>query len=109
MPYDESLANRIQSHIGSPPGMTVKKMFVGIGFLLNGNMACGDHGQKMIVRLPPDQTAEALAQPHTHVFNLTGKPMKGWVLVEPEGVQGEAELEAWIRRGVDYAASLPAK
>ena len=109
MPYDQELADRIQSHIGIMPGITAKKMFGGIGFLLNGNMACGVSGEDLIVRLPPEQTAERLAQPHTKVFDLTGKPMKGWILVEPPGYASDDDFAAWIRQGVDYAGMLPAK
>jgi hypothetical protein len=65
--------------------------------------------QSMIVRVPAEQTAQTLEQPHTRVFDLTGKPMKGWVLVEAAGVAEDIDLEAWIKRGVEYAASLPAK
>lgn len=112
MPYSQELADRIQERIGSMPGMpgmAVKKMFGGVGFLLNGNMACGVHGQNLIVRLPPEQTAERLAQPHTKIFDLTGKPMKGWILVEPPGYADDDDLAAWIRQGVDYAGTLPPK
>jgi TfoX/Sxy family transcriptional regulator of competence genes len=109
MSYNEALAERIQSRLGSMPGIKAKKMFGGIGFLLNGNMAVGVIDQSMIVRIPAEQTAQTLEQQHTRVFDLTGKPMKGWVLVEMEGVAEEDDLDAWIKRGVDYAASLPPK
>ena len=109
MAYDESLAERIRKQLGKSKGLVEKKMFGGLGFLLNGNMACGVSGSEMIVRLDPAKTDEALARPHTHVFDLSGRPSKGWILVKPEGIATEAALAKWIKIGVDYAASLPPK
>jgi hypothetical protein len=109
MAFDEQLAERIRQQLGKQKGLTEKKMFGGAAFLVNGNMACGVHGNKMIVRLEPDATAKALSRPHTQVFDLTGRPMKGWILVQPEGLTTKAALSKWIQAGVKYASSLPAK
>ena len=84
-------------------------MFGGIAFLLNGNMCCGVHDDELIVRLDPDRTEQALREPHVRVFDLTGRPMKGWVLVAPGGVAADDDLRSWIGQGVKYARSLPAK
>src|SRR6266699_3156457 len=83
--------------------------FGGVAFLLNGNMCCGIHGEEMIVRLNPEETDQALARPHTRIFDMTGRPMKGWILVKPAGVAGEDTLAKWVSVGVSYVASLPAK
>ncbi len=109
MAFDDKLANRIRKRLGKREGLTEKKMFGGIGFLLNGNMCCGVHGPDMIVRLDPAQTDKALSERHTRVFDLSGRPMKGWILVEPKGLATDAALSKWIGLGVEYASSLPAR
>jgi hypothetical protein len=104
MAYDEALAERVRAALGEHPGLTERKMFGGIGFMLNGNMCVGVHGDELIVRLAPERTDEALAQPHTRVFDMTGRPMKGWILVG-----AAADLDVWIAEAAAYASSLPAK
>jgi TfoX/Sxy family transcriptional regulator of competence genes len=84
-------------------------MFGGIAFLLNGNMSVGVHGREMIVRIDPEQADAALAEPHTRIFDLTGRPMKGWIMVEARALSSEKTLARWIGRGTEYAASLPRK
>src|SRR5439155_17714296 len=83
MAFDEKLAGRIRLSLGKRKGLKEKKMFGGIAFLLNGNMCCGVHRTEMIVRLAPEATDQALTDRHTRLFDLTGRPMKGWVLVDP--------------------------
>ena len=109
MAYDEKLAGRIRKLLAKRKAIAEKKMFGGLAFLLNGNMCCGIHGGEMIVRLNPEETDAALAEPHTRIFDLSGRPMKGWLLVEPAGVASESTLAKWVGMGVNYAASLPAK
>jgi hypothetical protein len=109
MAFDEKLAGRIRKHLGKRRGVTEKKMFGGIAFLLNGNMCCGVHKDDLIVRLDPEQTEKALAERHTRVFDLSGRPMKGWLLVAGEGVGTDAALGKWIDVAASYAGSLPAK
>jgi TfoX/Sxy family transcriptional regulator of competence genes len=109
MSYDEALAIRIRKVLEKKPGMLEKKMFGGIGFLLHGNMACGVNKQALIVRAGPEQHAAALARPGARPFDLTGKPMAGWVMVDPEGFSSDKDLNDWINLGVEFAASLPAK
>jgi TfoX/Sxy family transcriptional regulator of competence genes len=109
MPYDTLLATRIRAALGSLPGLEEKKMFGGVGFLIKGNMACGVHKNEMIVRVGPEKSAEALARPHTHVFDMTGRPMAGWVMVAPQGCATESQLKAWVDQGLAFARSLPAK
>ncbi len=109
MAFDDTLAARIRKHLGSRAGLIEKQMFGGLAFLLNGNMACGVHGPELIVRMDPQKTDAALAEPHTRIFDVGGRTMKGWILVAPAGLADERALAKWIRMGMDYAVSLPAK
>ncbi len=109
MAFDEGLAERIRKLLARQKGLTEKRMFGGLAFLLNGNMCCGVHQRELIVRLDPEQAAVALTEPHTRVFDLSGRPMKGWILVEPAGLPEEPALARWLRFGTKYAASLPKK
>jgi TfoX/Sxy family transcriptional regulator of competence genes len=109
MAYDELLAIRMRAALGSLPGLEEKKMFGGTGFLLHGNMACGVIKNDLIVRVGPENHAAALARPHTRPFDFSGRPMAGWIYVAPEGCATEADLNEWIRQGVAFARSLPAK
>ena len=109
MAYNLELAKRVRAQMQGLPTLEEKKMFGGVGYLLHGNMACGVHGEGLIVRVDPENDARLLKKPHTHPFDMTGKPMKGWLIVEAEGCRTEAQLAAWVKEGVDFALSLPAK
>ena len=84
-------------------------MFGGVGFMVQGNMACGVHGDGLIVRVGPEEYQRAVMEPHTRPFDLTGRPMKGWVVVVPEGYASDDDLRTWVQDGVDFALTLPAK
>jgi len=109
MSHDELLATRMRATLGLLPGLEEKKMFGGVGYLVNGNMACGVHKDNMIVRVGREKYAWALAQPHTRPFDMTGHPMTGWVEVEPPGCATESTLKAWVELGLVFAMSLPGK
>jgi hypothetical protein len=109
MAYDELLGLRIRAALGPLPELEEKKMFGGVGFLVNGNMACGVHKAGLIVRVGPGRYAWALAQPHTHLFDMTGHPMSGWVVVDPPGCATQSALQAWVDLGLAFASSLPGK
>jgi TfoX/Sxy family transcriptional regulator of competence genes len=109
MAVDEALAQRIRELLGGTPGLREKRMFGGLSFLLNGNMAVGVHGDELIVRLAPEETDAALARPGVRIFDMTGRPMRGWVLVATEALAEQAALAEWVDRGRDFAASLPPK
>lgn len=109
MAYDEGLAARLRDLIGTKPGLTEKKMFGGLAMLLYGNMAVGVHGEALIVRTDPGQQEQLLAEPGTRVFDMTGRPMKGWLLVDPSGYAEDEDLRRWVARGIGYAKSLPPK
>ena len=108
MAYDLKLAERIRSQLDGIP-VVEKKMFGGIGFLLNGNMACGVNKDNLIVRIDPEKQAALLKKSHAKPFDLTGKPMKGWLLIEAAGVKTERQLNSWVKEGVEFASSLPPK
>ena len=109
MAYDEGLAHRVRDLLAERPGLIEKKMFGGIAFMLQGNMACGVNKEDLIVRVGPEQYEAALATPHARPFDITGRAMKGWVMVGPEGYEADDALEAWVRQGIDFALSLPPK
>lgn len=109
MAFNEHLAWRVRKRLAAQKGLTEKRMFGGLAFLLNGNMCCGVHQRELIVRLNPAQTDIALAEPHTRIFDLSGRPMRGWILVEPAGLADDPALAKWLRFGTTYAASLPKK
>ncbi len=109
MAFDEALAERIRQGLTRRKGIEEKKMFGGIGFLLNGNLLVGVWKDSLCVRLGPDQAEAALLEPHVGEFDITGRPMKGWVLVEPEGVEGDGQVKDWIKRALKFVGKLPAK
>ena len=109
MAYDHKLADRIRATIGEQPELTEREMFGGIGFMLQGNMAVGVIGEELLVRVEKSQTDELLEEPGTRVFDFSGRPMKGWVMVNSEGFTGDQDFQDWLQRGVNYALSLPAK
>jgi TfoX/Sxy family transcriptional regulator of competence genes len=109
MAYDEGLAQRIRELLAGQKALVEKKMFGGVAFMVRGNVACGVSGSDLMLRISPDRTDDALARPHVRPFDLTGKPMKGWVLVAPAGIESDDDLESWVRQGVAFARSLPAK
>lgn len=109
MAYDEGLAQRIRERLEDRADVVEKRMFGGVCWLLRGNMACGVIDERMIVRVGLDEHPRSSALPHTRPFDFTGRPMKGWLMVEPEGYAADADLEAWIAKGTAFASSLPAK
>lgn len=109
MAFDETLAGRVRPLIAKTEGVVEKKMFGGLAFLVRGNMSVGVHGSELIVRIDPAETEQALKEPGTRIFDLTGRPMKGWLMVSASAVDQPQALTRWVQRGVSYALSLPAK
>ncbi len=109
MPYDESLAARVRASLANSSAIDERKMFGGLAFMLNGNMCCcvTEHG--LMVRVGRDAYEDALALPHAGLMDLTGRVMKGWVLVQPVGVATDADATRWVAKGAEFAATLPAK
>lgn len=109
MAFDESLAGAIRDALADKLNIEEKKMFGGVGFLLNGNMLVGVWKTSLIVRLGSDAYEDALRERHVKEFDITGRPMKGWVMVESEGVAEDDSLKNWIERANRFVTTLPAK
>ncbi len=109
MAYDEILVKRIRKVLSRVDGVSEKKMFGGVAFMYRGNMCCGVVGEKMMIRVGPKQYEELLARPHVRKMDFTGRPMKGFIYVEPSGLASEKELRDFVSLGVKYVQSLPAK
>lgn len=109
MAFDEGLAERVRARLGADPGVTEKRMFGGLAFLYEGNMAVGVTGDELMVRVGPDATEAALSRPGTRPFDFTGRPMRGWVVVAASAVSEDETLADWIEQGHAFAASLPPK
>jgi TfoX/Sxy family transcriptional regulator of competence genes len=107
--YNEQLAARVRELLARHDGLTEKRMFGGISFMLRGNMCCGVVRDDLIVRVGPEQHEATLMEPHARPMDFTGRPMKGAVYVGPGGYASDRDLAKWVQRGVDFAASLPAK
>lgn len=110
MPYDEDLANRIRELMADQEGVTERKMFGGLAFLIGGHMSVSASGRGgLLLRVDPVDTDELLAKPHVEPFAMRGRVMDGWVRVAADGVRTTRQLERWVARGVDHARTLPPK
>jgi hypothetical protein len=108
--FDEDLAVRIRDLVRTEHGLTEKKMFGGLAFLIGGNMAISASGQGgVLVRVDPDRSGELAARPHAEVAVMRGREMPGWLRVDADGVRTKAQLQRWVDEGVAYARSLPGK
>ena len=105
---DERLVARVRDLLAGRPGVTERRMFGGVAFMLAGNMCCGVNRDELMVRVDPDREDEALGRPHARPMDLTGRRMRGFVTVRPEGLVGD-HLRAWVERGAERAESLPPK
>ncbi len=109
MSYDESVAERLREAFSTRHDVTEKKMFGGIAFMVSGNMCCGVVNDTLMVRVGSDQYAVALKKPHAREMDFTGKPMKGFVYVAPEGFESDDDLANWVNICLDFVATLPPK
>jgi len=109
MAYDEKLADRVRDQLAPIEQLAELKMFGGIGWTIRGNMCVGVMEDELIVRVGADAYDDALADARTREFDFTGRPMSGWVLVDPSGITTAKNLDRWVARGVDFASSLPPK
>jgi TfoX/Sxy family transcriptional regulator of competence genes len=110
MAYDEDLANRIRELIAMEAGVTEKRMFGGLAFLIGGNMSVSVSGRGgLMLRCDPAETEELRRKPHAGPFEMRGRVMDGWLRVDAEGLGTKRQLERWVARGVSYARSLPPK
>ena len=109
MAYNEEIAARIRTSLEGRPGIIERKMFGGIAFMIHGNMCCGVINDDLMVRVGSDSHEALLVLPHARPMDFTGRPMKGFVFVGPEGINDDGALSGWIGRGVTFAQSLPKK
>lgn len=109
MAYDERLATRVRDVVAGRAAITEKKMFGGLCFLSQGSMFAGIQGDTLMARVGPDRHAEALRRPHARVMDFTGRPMKGFLYIDPEGVAEDDDLRAWIRLCLAFVDTLPPK
>jgi TfoX/Sxy family transcriptional regulator of competence genes len=110
MAYDEELANRIREVVGGEPGLTEKRMFGGLAFLINGNMAVSASSQGgLLLRVDPARTESLVSEPDVRRFEMRGREMDGWLRVDESVVKSKKELRRWAGIGVAYARSLPPK
>src|SRR5579859_5466572 len=110
MAFNEALAGRVRQRLARRKNVEEKKMFGGLGFLLNGNLLVGVRKDSLLVRLDPDEGDDALREPHVSELKIGGRgTMKGWIVVALEGVQGDDQLAGWIERAIKFVGRLPAK
>ena len=110
MAFDEDLARRVREMLDGQPDVAERKMFGGIAFLVGGNMCCGVLGEDLIVRLEPGEAAGLLgSEPGVRPFDVTGRPMRGWLFVAPEATAEDRSLERWVDRAETFASGLPPK
>jgi hypothetical protein len=109
MPFSHALADRIRRVLGVGHGIVEKKMFGGLCFMLDGKLLVGIMGSSLIVRLGPDEAAVALQDDSVRVFDITGRPMKNWVVVEPDGLDSDRQLSDWLERATRFVEGIPAK
>lgn len=109
MPYDEAIDARIKKVVATWKNTSHKKMFGGVCHLLNGNMFCGVYREFLILRLGEEAAADALEQTHVNVFDITGKPMRGWVMVSRAGFESDRTLKSWLDKAAAFVAALPPK
>jgi TfoX N-terminal domain len=110
MAYDLELADRIRAIVAAKPGLTEKRMFGGLAFLIQGNMAVSASSQGgLLLRIDPAKSESLINEPHVRRFEMRGRQMDGWLRVAPESVEADNDLQRWVRHGVTYARSLPPK
>ncbi len=109
MAFDETLAARIRSALSEQTGLTEKKMFGGIAFMINGNMCVGVSNDSLMARVGADKASLAFVDPNIGPFGPTGRPMKDWVLISPAGIEQEADFKGWLQQAVEFTIALPPK
>src|SRR5688572_20606824 len=109
MPYDPGLAHRLEEILENQSGFEQKRMFGGIGWLLNGNMCVGVYKEWLITRVGEKAAAKLFKEKHVKSMDITGKPMKGWTMVAPEGVENDSDLQRHVNTAIEFVATLPSK
>lgn len=109
MAYDQKLAERVRGILADEQGLTERKMFGGVAFMLNGNMCCGVLNREVILRLDPEEADRALRRKHTRAFDMTGRPMRGFVVLTEPGTARSDTLKRWLAQSDAVATALPPK
>ncbi len=109
MGYDEAVASRVRKALGKIDGVSEKKMFGGLAFMVYGNMCCGVLQDKLMVRVGPEAYRPLLSKPFAHEMDFTGKPLTGFLYVEAKGFSTTKDLNFWVKKSLDYVLGLPAK
>jgi len=109
MAHDVELAERVRRALGRTKGITERQMFGGLCFMLDGNMTCGLVGDTLMLRVGPAEYESCLALPHAREMDFTGRPLRGYVYVAPEGIRSPAALQGWIARATRFVSTLPPK
>ncbi|MCO4836495.1 MAG: TfoX/Sxy family protein [Oceanospirillaceae bacterium] len=109
MAFDEGLAQRVRELLADNPHTTEKKMFGGMGFMISGNMCVGIMGDGMVARVGPPNYDHALSLPYAREFDFTGRPMKGWVMVDGQGLAEDEDLAQWLEQAERFASALMPK
>ena len=109
MAYDERLAQRVRLKLAAQEGVSEKRMFGGLAFMVHGNMSLAIDKDRLMVRVGRNRHEASLKRPHAGLMDMTGRPMKGFVVVQPEGVDNKEDLRDWVQQGVEFALSLPPK
>ena len=109
MAYDERLADRVRALLGDRTDVVEKSMFGGVAFMVRGHMTVGLASDDLVIRVAATDYERLLAEPHARPMDFTGRPMRGWIYVAPEGVTTPAALARWVRRAVAHSDGLPAK
>ena len=109
MSYDLGLADRLEQMFSGHPAMEKKKMFGGICWMLNGNMCLGIHKENLIIRVGLETAKKIIGQPSVGPMDITGKVMKGWALVTPDGFESDDNLTRYSNYAIDFVSTLPPK
>jgi TfoX/Sxy family transcriptional regulator of competence genes len=109
MAFVPGLSERIRAILGNRPGLSERRMFGGLAFLLNGYMFAGVQESTLMARAGPERHADALAVKHARAMDFTGRPLKGYAYVDPEGIEEDAELAQWVNRCADFVSAMPPK
>jgi TfoX/Sxy family transcriptional regulator of competence genes len=110
MAFDEELADRMRRLLAGEGGLTEKRMFGGLAFLINGNLAVSASSKGgLLLRVDPAETESLVAEPHVQRFEMRGREMDGWLRVDGRPLESDDALRSWVGRGVAYARSLPPK
>jgi len=107
--YSEKLVERVRQTLEQAEGVSERKMFGGVAFMINGNMCCGVSEEELMLRLGPERAQKFLQEPHTREMDFTGRVIKSMLYVKPAGIRTKASLMKWVGRAIDFASELPPK